>query len=147
MKTLTFVSSVLLSAFFGSQFIGLNCMANSINIQSSAGSTAGYQIGQQGANYSDWLKIIQTTNSEGGIVLTTNLAFVELATGLNYKDLTTGHWLPTKEEIDGHPGGAIAQYGQHKVIFANNLTRRSRNQGVVVKRGHGRQDRSLAGIV
>lgn len=81
----------------------------------------GYQIGERGANYRDWLKIVQTTDAQGNTILTTNLAYVQLATGLNYKDPATGKWLPAKEEIDGYPGGAIAQYGQHKVIFANNL--------------------------
>ncbi len=46
---------------------------------------------------------------------------MELATGLNYQDSTTGHWLPAREQIGGYPGGAIGQTTQHKVIFANNL--------------------------
>ena len=81
----------------------------------------GYAIGGQGANHRTWLKIVRTTDASGNAVLTTNRAFVELATGLNYRDPATGNWLPAREEIDGYPGGAIEQYGQHKVIFANNL--------------------------
>ena len=81
----------------------------------------GYQIGEQGGNHRTWLKIVQTADAQGRIVLQTNLAYVECATGLNFKDPATGKWLPSREEIDGYTGGAIAQYGQHKVIFANNL--------------------------
>jgi Bacterial Ig domain len=81
----------------------------------------GHQIGKQGADYRVWQKIVRTTDASGNTILTTNNAVVELATGLNYKDSATGQWLPSKEEIDSYPGGAIAQYGQHKVIFANNL--------------------------
>ncbi|MGH7953076.1 MAG: hypothetical protein ACREFE_14330, partial [Limisphaerales bacterium] len=88
-----------------------------------AGTNAivGYQIGEQGANQRVWQKIVRATDGQGNIVLTTNRSVVELATGLNYKDSTTGKWMPSREEIDAYPGGAIAQYGQHKVIFANNL--------------------------
>ncbi len=78
-------------------------------------------VGDQGANHRNWLKIVQTTDVRGRAVLHTNLAYVEVASGLNYKDPATGKWAPSKEEIEGYPGGAIAQYGQHKVIFANNL--------------------------
>lgn len=81
----------------------------------------GYQIGKQGANYRNWMKIVQTTDAQGYTTAKTNLAYVELAGGLNYKDPATGKWLPSREEIDAYPGGAIAQFGQHKVIFGNNL--------------------------
>ncbi|MBU6409977.1 MAG: hypothetical protein KGR98_06280, partial [Verrucomicrobia bacterium] len=80
----------------------------------------GYQIGSQDANSRTWLKIVQTTDANGHTVLTTNRAFVELATGLDYLG-TNGQWLPSREEIDAYPGGAVAQLGEHRVIFANNI--------------------------
>ncbi len=49
----------------------------------------------------------------------TNQAYVELATGLNYAG--PSGWLASKAEVDAYPGGAVFQYAQHKVIFANNL--------------------------
>ena len=85
------------------------------------GVVAAYQIGEQGANQRVWQKITRATDAQGSAVLSTNRAYVEIATGLNYRDPATGKWLPSREEIDAYPGGAIAQYGQHKVIFAGNL--------------------------
>jgi hypothetical protein len=81
----------------------------------------GYQAGGSGANQRVWQKIVQTTDLRGNTVLQTNQAYVELADGLNYWDATSQQWLESKEEIDACAGGAIAQYGQHKVIFASNL--------------------------
>ena len=82
-----------------------------------------YQIGEQGANYRVWRKIVLAMDSQGNLNLSTNRAYVELATGLNYYQVfaTGGQWLPSREIVEGYPGGAIAQYGQHKVIFASNL--------------------------
>ncbi|MDE3068896.1 MAG: hypothetical protein KGJ60_15290, partial [Verrucomicrobiota bacterium] len=80
----------------------------------------GYQIGTQDANSCTWLKIVQTTDANGHTVQTTNRAYVELAKGLNYLG-TNGQWLPSREEIVAYPGGAVAQFGEHRVIFANNI--------------------------
>jgi len=46
---------------------------------------------------------------------------IELATGLNYRHPETGQWTPSVEEITPYAGGALADRGQHKVFFANNL--------------------------
>lgn len=83
--------------------------------------SATYVVGEQGANHRTWLKVLKTTDLKGHTLFDTNVAYVELASGLNYKDPVTGNWLLSREEIDTYPGGAIAQYGQHKVIFADNL--------------------------
>ncbi|MDE3100331.1 MAG: hypothetical protein KGJ88_12745, partial [Verrucomicrobiota bacterium] len=80
----------------------------------------GYQIGQQDANSRTWLKIVKTTDANGNTILTTNKAYVEVATGLNYLG-TNGEYLPSREAIVAYPGGALAQFGQHRVIFANNI--------------------------
>ena len=81
----------------------------------------GYQIGEQGANQRVWQKIVKVTDAKGNFTFQTNRAYVELASGLNYQDPVTDQWLPSKEEIDAYPGGAISQFGQYKVIYANNL--------------------------
>jgi len=73
------------------------------------GAIVGYQIGEQGPNHRVWQKVLRVTDARGNIVLSTNRAFVEVATGLNFKDPATGKWLPSKEEIEAYPGGAIAQ--------------------------------------
>ena len=38
-----------------------------------------------------------------------------------YKNTDTGEWEPSSETIDLVAGGAVAQHGQHKVIFASDL--------------------------
>jgi hypothetical protein len=68
-----------------------------------------------------WQKMIQMTDAQGNPLLQPNPAYVELASGLNFWDATSRQWLESKEEIDAYAGGAIAQFGQHKVIFASNL--------------------------
>jgi hypothetical protein len=86
-----------------------------------AENVVGYQIGGLGANQRVWQKVVQTTDAQGNTTFQTNQAYVELASGLNYWDAASRQWLESKEEIDAYAGGAIAQFGQHKVIFAGNL--------------------------
>ena len=43
----------------------------------------------------------------------------ELASGLNY--LNGGKWTASIEKIDVFPGGAVAQHGQTRIIFANDI--------------------------
>jgi hypothetical protein len=81
----------------------------------------GYQLGECEADQRVWQEIVQVTDPKGNTLFQTNQAYVELASGLNYWDATSKQWLESKEEIDAYPGGAIAQYGQHKVIFASDL--------------------------
>jgi hypothetical protein len=86
-----------------------------------AENLVGYQISELGADHRTWQKVVQTTDGQGNTTSQTNPACVELASGLNYSDATSRQWLESKEEIDAYAGGAIAQFGQHKVIFAGNL--------------------------
>jgi hypothetical protein len=84
------------------------------------GKILGYQIGQQGANQRNWLKIVQTTDLQGRTVLHTNLAYVEMASGLNH--LVNGRYVPSKAEIDIQPDGtAAATNGQCQVFFPSDI--------------------------
>jgi hypothetical protein len=77
----------------------------------SAQRTAPYSVVERGADYS----VLQSTTRVNG----TNLVhrYVEVATGLNYKN-SYGQWTESKEEIDILPqGGAAATQGRHKVYF------------------------------
>jgi hypothetical protein len=56
-----------------------------------------------------------------GQIATHNHQYTELASGLNVQDPATGSWLPSQAIIEPYAQGAIAQHGQHQVIFANNL--------------------------
>src|SRR5688572_16723889 len=47
--------------------------------------------------------------------------FVELATGLNYRD-ADGNWHSTREEFELSPDGrAVARFGPHQLIVGNNI--------------------------
>jgi hypothetical protein len=119
MKKISFISLVVFS--FVMESANAQTAVNSTPLSPPTQTIIGYQVGEQDANSRQWQKIVKVTDARGNFTFQTNLAYVELASGLNYWDATSQQWLPTKEEIDAYPGGAIAQYGQHKVVFANNL--------------------------
>ncbi|HEY1718020.1 MAG TPA: Ig-like domain-containing protein [Verrucomicrobiae bacterium] len=121
MKKILILTFACFLAVLAQAQMAINSTAASapVSSQPPAGKVVGYQVSERGANYRNWQKIIQTTDAQGNIILQTNSAYVELASGLNY--WAGNQWNESKEEIDGYAGGAIAQYGQHKVIFANNL--------------------------
>jgi hypothetical protein len=80
-----------------------------------------YQIVQQDGNSRVWQREIYEQEPNGQIVARPH-KFTELATGLNYKDLSTGQWQPSKEEIDIQPDGTLsATQGQHQVYFPGNI--------------------------
>src|SRR5581483_9816271 len=81
--------------------------------------SAKYITGERGANHRLLQKVTRATDPSGRIVMRTNTAFVELATGLNYRD--NGEWKEAREEIEAVDGGAMARHGAHKVFFAHNL--------------------------
>jgi len=113
MKTLSGLFLTLLSGslnLYGAPSVG--------NQSSQVPSSTAYAVVSNDANSRIWQRETYETLPSGQIV--TNFhSYTELASGLNYWD--GQQWLPSKEEIDAYAGGAIAQYGQHKVIFANNL--------------------------
>ena len=76
--------------------------------------------GDSGPNQRQWLQVSTTTDSQGNLVTSTNAAFTEVASGLNYWDPVAGAWVPTREEFDAYPGGCVATNGQEQVILANN---------------------------
>jgi hypothetical protein len=66
-----------------------------------------------------WQRLENFLDAEGNTVIRTNIAFVQLETGMHYRD--GEEWKATRELIEPIPGGAVAQHGPHKVIFAENL--------------------------
>ncbi|MCU0785602.1 MAG: hypothetical protein MUF81_16475, partial [Verrucomicrobia bacterium] len=80
----------------------------------------GYQEGSRSANQKEWLKVERVESPEGIVEVTTNLAYVELATGMHYRD-ARGQWQETAEEFKVVPGWAVAHKGPHKVSLAYNL--------------------------
>ena len=67
-----------------------------------------------------WQRIDTLRDSKGNTVTKTNVAYVEMQTGLHYRE--DGQWKDSREVIESYPGGAIARYGNHKVIFAENFS-------------------------
>jgi hypothetical protein len=66
--------------------------------------------------------VVQTVTSgtgrDGRTIQRTN-SYREIATGMHYQE--NGEWKGTKPLIQSFDRGAIARFGPHKVIFANNL--------------------------
>ena len=80
-----------------------------------------YQIVQQDGNSRVWQREIYEQEPNGQIVARPH-KFTELATGLNYKDPSTGQWQPSKEEIDIQPDGTMcATQGQHQVYLPSDI--------------------------
>lgn len=74
---------------------------------------------ERGANH----QIIQTTAAKldpSGESVTRITRYTQLETGLNYRSLT-GKWVESQEIIEPYPEGAIAQHGQHRVTFLQNI--------------------------
>jgi hypothetical protein len=79
-----------------------------------------YETGERGPHHSIWRKVVETTNARGQLQVSTNQAYIELSSGLNYRD-ARGEWTQSSDLVESFPGGAIARHAQHQVIFANNL--------------------------
>ena len=77
------------------------------------------QAAEVGADFQAWNRIEIFVDTKGNTVQITNLAYMELQTGMHYQE--EGQWKDSREVIESYPGGAIARYGGHKVIFSENL--------------------------
>lgn len=78
-------------------------------------------VTERGPHSRNWSRLQWSTNHSGEVTVRTNLAYVELATGMHYRDPQTGAWSESQELIEGVPGGAIARHGQHQAAFPNDL--------------------------
>ena len=78
-----------------------------------------YQVVERGANYRVWQRTTYETGPNG-IAVPKVHKYTELATGMCFKD-ATGAWADSREQIEPYAAGAIANAGQHRVIFSNNL--------------------------
>jgi len=112
MKSFHVIALCLELAAFGTR-------AQTTNTASAPPSTTP-QVVAAGADYNlwQWQTCEQLTN---GQIVTKTHSYTELASGLNYQFPTTAQWVPSQELIEPYAQGAIAQYGQHQIIFANNL--------------------------
>jgi len=111
-------------------FSGVLLASSSLQAQTLSQATAianpspvNYVIGQQGASSRIWQKIVQTVDAQGNVAFQTNQTYVELATGLNFKNPKTGQWVASSEQINISPDGssAAATNGQHQVYFPGNI--------------------------
>jgi hypothetical protein len=114
MKTSSTLALCLALVAIGTRIQAANTTATSVPAPTPC------QIVSQGANFNVW----QWQTFEplpNGQMATQNHSYTEYAGGLNYPDPATGQWVPSQELIEPYPQGAIAQKGQARVIYANNL--------------------------
>ena len=104
--------------YFGLSVVGVYAQPANGTV-SQTGTAAMPACVDSGPNHSVWQWQTYEVLLNGQTVAHTH-QYTELASGLNYSN-TNGQWTPSQEKIEAFSGGAIAQFGQHKVIFANNL--------------------------
>lgn len=76
-------------------------------------------VSQRGPHHKEWSRVITVTDADGVARRRTNLAFIELGTGMHR--LEGGQWVEARAIIEPFAHGAVARQGQHKVIFAPDL--------------------------
>ena len=74
-------------------------------------------VTDRGAHERTWSRVSYTTNSKGQTEAVTNLAFVELSTGLHYWDGDAWQESDPRIEILPNETGAAVSKAPHKVIF------------------------------
>lgn len=77
------------------------------------------QSADRDAHSQVWHKVGIFRDARGNSEARTNVAFVQLETGMHYWQ--DGEWRASRAVIEPFDGGAIARHGPHKVIFADNL--------------------------
>jgi len=104
----------------------LSCLfiASSGNGQVLNGSSSAYRnqnkshlsIGERGPNHRVIQRVTVSIDDRGRRIQTTNVAYVELATGMHY--WSGNQWIESKEQIDVLPeGGAASTNGAYKAYF------------------------------
>lgn len=88
----------------------------------SPGADATYLVTARDAHSRTWSRVTYATNRQGQITAVTNTAYVELETGMHYRDPATGRWADSDPRFEITPDGyALARRGQHQVILAPNI--------------------------
>lgn len=77
--------------------------------------------GESGEHLQNWINVTTVRTRDGRLLQRTNLAYVELETGMHYWD--GQKHVRSQALIEAYPGGAIARHGRHQVVFAENLNR------------------------
>jgi len=119
MKTFNSAVFCLFLTVFGAPAQTINTDPNQAGTTTVPPPTAP-QIATTGANINVWQWQTYDLQADNQIA-THNHSYTELASGLNYQDPSSGKWVPSQELIVPYAQGAIAQQGQHQVIFADNL--------------------------
>ncbi len=79
-----------------------------------------YIVSERGPHHRVIQKVVPTTNDRGQISLTTNSAYIELATGMHH--LVAGKWVESTEDIQIVPtGGGAATNGAHQAYFPGDI--------------------------
>lgn len=76
---------------------------------------------QNEKNYRNWSRTVIRQDKRTGAITTEQKGYVELGSGLNYRD-ATGQWQETREEFVATPdGGFAAERGPHKLRLGRSL--------------------------
>jgi hypothetical protein len=82
---------------------------------------APWEITERDFHSQTWGTSLSWVDPASGKTFTRKGRFVELATGLNFRD-ERGQWQPTREEFQVAPNGtAVARFGPHQLIVAPNV--------------------------
>jgi len=96
--------------------------ATAATLTNSSVTNIDYVVQDRGLHHRQWARVERYRDpATGQIAAVTNIAYVELATGMHYVDPATGKFVESRELIEPIPGGAVARYGQHLCIFSNDL--------------------------
>ena len=124
MKTITAIFAVLCVSMHSTnaQTTSSSPYGSSANAGQTGLSDTHYSVSDQGPDYRVWQQIIQATDNQGNLTSLVKPAYVELATGMRYKN--KGQWLESKEEIQILPDGtAAAVQGSHRAYFPGDIYR------------------------
>ena len=78
-----------------------------LNTSSASQASVARFVGERGPNSRTWFKVTASQNVSGRTHTRTNRAYVEIATGICYRD-ENGNWADSKELIEPAVGGGVA---------------------------------------
>jgi hypothetical protein len=116
MKIIGFVL-LLASVLAGSLEAQLATQTIALNTNTTAAATAPTVISRS-ANQRIWARIVSQTNADGSVTLSTNRAYVELATGLCRFSAESNAWVDADPTIALLANGAAATGTEHQVTFS-----------------------------
>lgn len=77
-------------------------------------------ITERGPHHRTWSRVASDTNRQGQIISVTNVAYVELATGMHFQDPATAQWTESEAQFEITPQSISANVTYHlKIALAD----------------------------